>query len=122
MTKHVRYMSFTDTLNLVFCLLFSTFIFCQVSLKGRVIDHSSKEGIQGVKLSIEGKTENELSDEFGIFNLKCSCKGELIISMDHIEYVSIKKVFEANNTDHVIDVGLIEMKREKMNIYIYKGI
>lgn len=118
MTKHVRYMSFTDTLNLVFCLLFSTFIFCQVSLKGRVIDHSSKEGIKGVKLSIEGRSENELSDEFGIFNLECSCKGELIISMDHIEYVSIKKVFEAKNTDHVIDIGLIEMNRENMNISV----
>ncbi len=75
-------------------------------IKGKIIDESKKEALQGVNVSIKGTTEGIITDEDGFFELKTSQALPLTLVVSYIGYSNKEVVIADNNTS--VDVKLRE--------------
>lgn len=75
-------------------------------IKGKIIDESKKEALQGVNVSIKGTTEGIITDENGFFELKTSQALPLTLVVSYIGYSNKEVVIADNNTS--VDVKLRE--------------
>ena len=109
-------MSFIDRIVLVFFMLIAEGFFAQGTIKGKIIDGSSKEAIQGVKINIEGRSEFAFSDEIGLFELECNKTGEVVVRLEHRDYQIKWMEFVIKGKRHQIDGELISMKKSSKKI------
>lgn len=103
-------MSFIDRVALVFFLLVFEVVFSQGTIKGKIVEGSSKKAIQGVKITIEGQSESAFSDEFGLFKLECSKIGEVVLRLEHRDYQIKRMEFVTIGKSYEIDAGVIGVK------------
>ncbi|MDB5232015.1 MAG: hypothetical protein JWN76_2820 [Chitinophagaceae bacterium] len=82
------------------------------SVSGRLIDSTSREGIEGVSLSVLKQSDSSLvmfvvSDAQGSFYLDGIPHGKYQLLISHINYQPVRKFFSINSTENKIDFGAV---------------
>ncbi len=98
-------------LTIFLCLLIPIGVSAQNIVKGVVKDSNSEKVLQGVSISIEGRSESQLTKDDGTFSLKNLPDGKFIITLQKKGY-EIQN-YPVNLSGNLIDLGIIFMYEDE---------
>lgn len=77
-------------------LFFTTFIFAQNTISGKVVDHKGKP-VPGANIYIDGTYDGETSSENGEFSFETSSSGNQFLVVSFLLYETYKKEIDVSN-------------------------